>query len=88
METSRFHCHRSYFEVLITMLRDVVAQGPSKSRRIKNDYGYFFPQSNAYAQVNGPRNRGLSKQIAMGLWSCHREKAAKGACIITQAARD
>ena len=27
------------------MLRDVVAQGPSKSRRIKNVYGCFFPRA-------------------------------------------
>ena len=27
------------------MLRDVVAQGPSKSRRIKNVYDYFFPRA-------------------------------------------
>ena len=27
------------------MLRDVVAQGLSKSRRIKNVYGYFFPRA-------------------------------------------
>ena len=26
-------------------LRDVVAQGPSKSHRIKNVYGYFFPRA-------------------------------------------
>ena len=35
-------------------LRDVVAQGQSQSHRIKNVDGYFFSQSNAYAQVNGP----------------------------------
>ena len=27
------------------MFRDVVAQGPLKSRRIKNVYGYFFPRA-------------------------------------------
>ena len=50
------------------MLRDVVAQGPSKSRRIKDVDGYFFSQSNAHAQGNGPKKQGLSlsKQIAMG----------------------
>ena len=40
------------------MLRDV-AQGPSKSRRIKNVDGFFFYQSNAHAQAEGPRNRGF-----------------------------
>ena len=37
----------------------VDAQGPSKSRRIKNVDGYLFSQSNAHAQVNVPQNRGF-----------------------------
>ena len=71
------------------MLRDVVAQGPSKSRRIKNVYGYFFPRAMLMRRER-PAKQGLSmrKQIAMGLWSCHRENARKGACTVTQAARD
>ena len=42
------------------MLRDVVAQGPSKSRRIKT-FTAVFSQSNAQAQVNGPQNRGFPR---------------------------
>ena len=41
------------------MLRDVVAHGPSKSRRINNVGGYLFPLNNSLAQVNGLQNRGF-----------------------------
>ena len=40
------------------LLRDVVAQGPSKSRRIKNVFGYFFPRA-MLMLVNGSLNRGF-----------------------------
>ena len=51
------------------MLRDVVAQGPSKSRRIKTLTAVFVPE-----QCSRPTKQGLSlnKRSATGLWSCHR----------------
>ena len=75
------------------MLRDmdVVSQGTSKSRRIKNVDGYFIPRAVLMLTgEKGPQKEGLylSKQTAMGLWSCQREQTVKGACTITQATRD
>ena len=72
------------------MLRDVVAQGPPKSRRMKNVYGDFFIPEQCSCSGKRPAKQrlSLSKQIAMGRWSCHREKAIKGACTVTKAARD
>ena len=71
------------------MLRDVVAQGPSKPRRINNVDGYFFPeQCSCSGKRPAKQGLSLSKQTAMGIWSCDREQAVKGACIVTQAARD
>ena len=69
------------------MLRDVVAQG--QSRRIKTLTAIVFPEQ-CLCSAERPAKQGLSlsKQTAMGLWSCHREKAVKGACTVTQAARD
>ena len=73
------------------MLEDVVAQGPSKSRRVKRFAAIFSPEQ-CSCSGKGPAKQGFSilvnKQIAMGLWSCYREKAVKGACTVTQAARD
>ena len=49
----------------------------------------FFPeQCSCSGKRPAKQGLSLSKQIAMGLWSCHREKAVKGACTVTQAARD
>ena len=72
------------------MLRDVVAQGPSNSCRIKNVDGYFFPRAMLILRGRAPAKEGLSlgRQTAMGLWSCHGEQAVKGACTVTKAGRD
>ena len=69
------------------LFRDLVAQGPSKSRRIKKVDGYIFPEQYS---GKGPAKQGLplSKQTTIGVWSYHREQAVKGACTVTQAARD
>ena len=49
----------------------------------------FFPeQCSCSGKRPAKQGLSLSKQIAMGLCSCHREKAVKGACTVTQAARD
>ena len=69
------------------ILSDVVAQGPSKSRYMKNVDGYFFPEQ---YPCSGKQlvKRGLSvSKTAMGLWSCNRERAVKGACAVTAGAR-
>ena len=40
-------------------LRDVVAQGPSKSRRIKNVDGYFFHKAMLMLRGTARKNRGF-----------------------------
>ena len=71
------------------MLRDVVAQGPSKSRHIENVDDYFFPRARLMLRGKARKSGAFPEQAtAMGLWSCHREQAVKGACTVTQAARD
>ena len=80
------------FRLLLEPARtsDVAAQGPSKSRRIKNADGYFFPEQLSFSGRRPAKKQRLSvsKKTAMGLWSCHREPAVKGARTVTQAARD
>ena len=71
------------------MVKDVVAQGPSKSRHTKNVDGYFFPEQCSCSRGRPEKQRlSVSKQTAMGLWSCHREQVVKVACTVTQTARD
>ena len=71
------------------LLRDVVAQGPSESRRIKNVDGFLFPRAMLMLRQTARKQRlSLSMSIALGFWPCHREKAVKGTCTVTQAARD
>ena len=71
------------------LIRDVVAQGPSKSRRIKNVDGFYFPeQCSCPGYALRKQALSLSMNIALGFWSRHREKAIKGACTVKQAARD
>ena len=49
----------------------------------------FFPeQCSCSGKRAAKQGLSLSKPITMELWSCHREKAVKGACTVTQAARD
>ena len=61
-------------------LRDVVAQGPSKCRRIKNVDGYFFCRA-CSCSGGRPTKQGLSlsKQTAM-YYDHATEQAVKGAC--------
>ena len=72
------------------MLRDVVAPGPSKSRRTKTVDGYVFPRAMLMLRVRPAKQElPLSKQTAMnGVMVVSQRKAAKGACTVTQAARD
>ena len=44
------------------MLRDVVAQGLSKSRRIKNVYGYFFPRAMRMPRETAREKRAFPEQ--------------------------
>ena len=48
------------------MLRDVVAQGPSESCRIKNLEGYFVLQCSYTEGRRAKQALSLSKQTAMG----------------------
>ena len=73
------------------LLKDVVAQGPSKSRRISNVYGHFFliwEQCSCSGKRPAKQGLSLSMDIALGFYSCHRDMAVKGACTVTKAARD
>ena len=69
------------------ILGDVVER--SKSRRTRTLTAIFFPEQGSCSGTR-PAKQGLSlsKQTAMGLWSCHREQIVKGACTVTQEARD
>ena len=42
------------------LIGNVVAQGPSKSRRKKNLYGYFFPRAMLMLRETARKNRGFS----------------------------
>ena len=44
------------------MLRDVVAQGPSKSRRIKNVDGYFFPRATLMLRQTARKTEAFREQ--------------------------
>ena len=69
------------------MLRDVVAQGPCKSRLIKNVYSYFFPSEMLKLRETARKTGAFPEQENYKkVWSCHREKAIKGACTVKQAA--
>ena len=62
------------------MLRNVVAHCPSKARRTKTFTAIFFPvQCSCSGKRPAKPGVSLNMSIALGLLSCHREKAAKGA---------
>ena len=73
----------------LLLREDVAAQGASKFRALKkNVHGYFFPRAmNAHAQVTARKTWAFPEQA-----SCNgvivMSQRAKGACTVTQAARD
>ena len=72
-----------------TIVRDVVAQGPSKSRRKRKVDGFLFPTECSCSGKRPAKQRlSLSMSIALGFWPYHKEKAVRSTCTVTQAARD
>ena len=68
-------------------IRYVVAQGRSKSRRIRNVDGHLIPEQCSCSGERAKQALSPSKQTAVGLWSCHRDQAVKGAGAVNQATR-
>ena len=60
-------------------LRDVVAQGPSKSRRIKNVYGYFFPRTTLMLRQTARKTGAFPEQAnCNGVIVMSQRKVGKG----------
>ena len=55
------------------MLRDFVAQGPSKSRRVKNVYGYFFPRAML-----------MLRKTARKIWTLPEQANCNGVMVTSQ----
>ena len=68
------------------MLRDVVAQVPAESRRIKNVDGCFIPYSSAHPQGECPRKTTFAQASTLQ-WGYYHV-TVKGTCTVTQAGRD
>ena len=71
------------------LLRDVVAQGSPKSRRIRNVDGFLFPRAMLVPRVCPPTTGAFPEhEHCSGVLVLSQRKAIKGACTVKQAARD
>ena len=70
------------------LLRDVVAQGSAKSRRMKNGDGFLFPKAMLVPRVCPPKTGAFPEhEHCSGVLVLSKRKVMKGACTVKQAAR-